>query len=86
MVLCKTLKKVSYLVLSKNSVAILHQSNLIPETVFPYVSLKFLSYIFHVGEKFFRQHVTLTEVKKKRESFSVVEQDSALPFICVEKA
>lgn len=80
-------KNVSYLVLSKNSVAILHQSNLIPEIVFPYVSLKILSYIFHIGEKFFRQHVTLTEVKKKkRKSFLVVEQDSVLPFICVEKA
>lgn len=78
-------KNVSYLVLSKNSVAILHQSNLIPEIVFPYVSLKILSYIFHIGEKFFRQHVTLTEVKK-RKSFLVVEQDSVLPFICVEKA
>lgn len=65
--------------------AILHQSNLIPEIVFPYVSLKILSYIFHIGEKFFRQHVTLTEVKN-RESFLVVEQDSVLPFICVENA
>lgn len=62
--------------------AILHQSNLIPEIVFPYVSLKILSYIFHIGEKFFRQHVTLTEVKKENH-FLVVEQDSVLPFFCV---
>lgn len=44
--------------------AILHKSNLILEIAFPYVSLKILSYIFHIGEIFSRQHVELTEVKK----------------------
>lgn len=65
MVLCKTLKNSHISFCEKNSVAFLHESNLIPEFFFPYVSLKILSYIFHLGEKFSRQHVELTDVKKK---------------------